>query len=107
MKNIDEQKLIDYILGEVTEKESKQIQEYIANNPKAQEFVKEYCQLTGQISEVFENEVLPQKPKVSFSWRLTQGLSLVASILIICVISINHFKEPVIVKDDNLHRKDK
>ena len=107
--NIDDVKLQLYVDGELDQKESKEIEDLIANNPSIKKKVDEYRQINNLLFEKYksiEQENIPQKTinilmqekksffKKLFSYeiKLVNALASVAVLVVVVTISNFSFK---------------
>ena len=118
--NIDDVKLQLYVDGELDRKESKEIEDLIANNPSIKKKVDEYRQISNLLFEKYksiEQENFPQKTvdllmhekqsifKKIFNYEIKLANALAAAAVVLFVVMISNYNFDN--KLDNLNVKNK
>lgn len=118
--NIDDVKLQLYVDGELDQKESKEIEDLIANNPSIKKKVDEYRQINNLLFEKYksiEQENFPQKTvdllmhekhsifKKIFNYEIKLANALAAAAVVLFVAMISNYN--LDNKLDNLNVKNK
>ena len=104
--NIDDVKLQLYVDGELDQKESKEVEDLIANNPSTKKKVDEYRQINNLLFEKYksiEQENIPQKTvnilmqekksffKKLFSYEIKLVNALASAVVLVIVVTISNF----------------